>query len=134
MNKVWGFLKVAIILTIVLYFVGSKVSSFNDSYEEKFCKSYNQWNKYAWAVRNNSDSIETSSNWQGLEIDEYSKLQKLVSYNDPYGEIPLSKYALQWFKDGEEGDLANGQVMASMIIIECEKIGVEIDRSYLPEK
>ena len=134
MSKVWGFVKIAIVLTVISYFVISKIATFNDSYEEKFCKSYNQWNKYAWAVRNNSDSLESSSNWQGLEFDEYSKLQELVSYNDPYGETQLSKYALQWFRDGEEGDSTNGQIMASMLIVECEKIGVQIDRSYLPER
>jgi hypothetical protein len=133
MSKVSGYLKFALVVGVLLYFFGDRLTSFNDSYEEQFCKSYNQWNKYAWAVRNNDTSLDSNGNWQSLEIDEYSKLQELVAQNDPYLTTQLSKYADQWFRDGLSGDTANGQVMAAMLIGECAKMGVEIDRDYLQD-
>lgn len=127
-QRLVGLAKVLAVLAILFFFFGEKLTSFNDSYEESFCKSYNTWNKYSWGVLNNE-----SPNWQKWEREEYQKLRNLVDMNDPYGDSKLSKFAIQWFKDGEMGDLENGRIMASLLIVECEKIGVQIDRDYLPK-
>jgi hypothetical protein len=131
MRSVSGFLKFALVIVVLLYFFGGRITSLNDSYEERFCKSYNQWNKYAWAVRNNNYSIESNGNWQKLEFEEYSNLQTLVANNDPELKSQISKFADQWFEDSSVGNQENGAVMASLLIIECEKVGIKIDEDYL---
>lgn len=131
MRSVSGFLKFALVIGVLIYFFGGRITSFNDSYEERFCKSYNQWNKYAWAVRNNNSSIESNGNWQKLEFEEYSNLQKLVTNNDPELTTQISKFANQWFKDSSVGDQENGTIMASLLIVECEKVGIKIAEDYL---
>lgn len=131
MNKVANGLKILLVLGVAIYFFGGKLTSFNDTYEERFCKSYNQWNKYAWAVRNNDTSLESNGSWQKWEFEEFSKLQKLVANNDPELRSQISKFADQWFKDSSVGDQENGVIMASLLVVECEKLGVKIDEDYL---
>jgi hypothetical protein len=130
-SRVSGFLKFVLVAGVLIYLFGGRITSFNDSYEERFCKSYNQWNKYAWAVRNNDSSIESNGNWQKLEFEEFSNLQKLVANNDPELSAQISKFADQWFKDSSVGDQENGSIMAGLLIVECEKVGIKIDEDYL---
>jgi hypothetical protein len=117
--------KVAIIAFLAWLFVLPKVTSFNDSYEEKFCKSYGQWNKYSWAVEN-----QNSENWQNLEYDEYSKLKKIVREDSPSDDNYITKIATEWFSDSLIGDVAAGRTMAAILVVECEKNGVTIDDKY----
>jgi uncharacterized alpha-E superfamily protein len=124
MKKLLKFLVIGI---IAYAFIIHTLDSSNMSYPEKFCKTYNSWNKNAWAVRNNTNT-ET---WLDLQSRDYNTLQNLVNQNDPALAIPLSKYANQWFMDGSSGDVQSGVAMAAMLIVECEKYKVIIDTKWL---
>ena len=117
-------LKVVAVIAVIAYFAVPKIESMNDSYEEKFCKSYVQWNKYAWSVTN-----QNSDNWSSLEKAEYQNLIDIVESDSPAEDNFITKIATQWFKDSYIGDTASGKTMAAILIVECEKNGI-----YLPEK
>jgi hypothetical protein len=119
--------KIAVVAAIIIWFVGSQIQSARMSYPEKFCRTYNSWNKNAWAVRHNSNT----DTWQTLESQDYETLKNLVSNNDASFEIPISKYANQWFLDSERGDSQNGVAMAALLIVECEKYNIKIDEKWL---
>jgi hypothetical protein len=119
-------LKVAAIIAVIAYFAVPKIDSMNDSYEEKFCKSYVQWNKYAWSVAN-----QNSENWSNLEQDEYQNLIDLVEYESPSDDNYITKIATQWFKDSYVGDTASGKTMAAILVVECEKYGIDLPAKYL---
>ena len=119
-------LKFAAILGVIAYFAVPKIDSMNDSYEEKFCKSYVQWNKYAWSVTN-----QNSENWSSLEQDEYQNLMDIVEYESPSGDNYITKIATQWFKDSYVGDTASGKTMAAILVVECEKYGQDLPAKYL---
>ena len=119
-------LKFAAILGVIAYFAVPKIDSMNDSYEEKFCKSYVQWNKYAWSVTN-----QNSENWSSLEQDEYQNLMDIVEYESPSGDNYITKIATQWFKDSYIGDTASGKTMAAILVVECEKYGQDLPAKYL---
>ena len=119
-------LKFAAILGVIAYFAVPKIDSMNDSYEEKFCKSYVQWNKYAWSVTN-----QNSENWSSLEQDEYQNLMDIVEYESPSGDNYITKIATQWFKDSYIGDTASGKTMAAILVVECEKYGQDLPVKYL---
>jgi hypothetical protein len=112
---------------VIIWFVGSQIQSARMSYPEKFCKTYNSWNKNSWAVANNTNT-ET---WLDLKSRDYNTLQNLVTQNDSALDIPLSKYANQWFIDSASGDVQSGVAMAAMLIVECEKYNVFIDTKWL---
>lgn len=124
MNK-W--VKTLIIGVLIFCFVIYRLETTNYTYPEKFCKTYNSWNKNAWAVNNNSNT-ET---WQSLKASDYKTLQNLVSQNDSNLTIPISKYANQWFIDSASGNVQSGVAMAAMLIVECEKYKVFIDSKWL---
>jgi hypothetical protein len=119
-------LKVVGVIALVAYFAVPKIDSLNDSYEEKFCKSYVQWNKYAWSVTN-----QNSENWSSLEKDEYQNLIDLVGYESPSDDNYITKIATQWFKDSYTGDTASGKTMAAILVVECEKYGIDLPAKYL---
>jgi hypothetical protein len=119
-------LKVLGVIALLAYFVVPKIDSLNDSYEEKFCKSYIQWNKYAWSVTN-----QNSENWSSLEKDEYQNLIDLVGYESPSEDNYITKIASQWFKDSYTGDTASGKTMAAILVVECEKYGIDLPAKYL---
>ena len=120
------FLKIALIIGALVWFIAPKISTFNDSYEEKFCKSYVQWNKYAWAERN-----QYSENWASLEQSEFNHLEDLVSKDSPSANNTITKYANQWFNASYSNDTSIGTAYAAMLIVECEKYGVKLDEKYL---
>jgi hypothetical protein len=120
-------IKVALVVGAIIFFAILKIGDMTDTYEEKFCKSYSQWNKYAWGVENNVNQ----ESWENLKFDEFKNLQEIVYGNDPTLDIQLSKFADQWFTDSYNNDLASGPVMAAMLIVECEKYGVTVDEKYL---
>ena len=124
MKRVW---KILIAGAVIFGFIIYRLDASGYTYPEKFCKTYDSWNKNAWAVRNNTNT-ET---WLDLKFRDYSTLQNLVSQNDPALAIPLSKYANQWFVDGASGDVQSGVAMAAMLIVECEKYKVFIDTKWL---
>ena len=117
--------KVIIVGLLIWFFAGSTLTSFNDSYEEKFCKRYAEWNKYAWSVQN-----QNSENWQSLEQSTYRKLVDIVDYESPSNDNYLTKIASQWFTDSASGDYESGRVMAAILVVECEKAGVKFDDKY----
>jgi hypothetical protein len=119
-------LKVGLALFLVWLFIVPRVTAFNDSYEEKFCKSYGQWNKYAWSVDN-----QNSENWESLKLGEYRTLMGIVENDSPSSDNYLTKIATQWFTDSAVGDYASGTTMAAILVVECEKNGVKIDEKYL---
>ena len=123
--KSW--IKFALVAAIIIWFIGSQVQSARLTYPEKFCRTYNSWNKNAWAVRHNSNT----DTWQTLEARDYETLQNLVSKHDPSLETPISKYANQWFIDSESGDTQNGIAMAALLLVECEKYKIKIDEKWL---
>lgn len=123
--KKW--VKILIIGVLIFCFAIYRLDSVNYTYPEKFCKTYNSWNKNAWAVNNNSNT-ET---WQSLKASDYKTLQNLVIQNDSTLTIPISKYANQWFIDSASGDIQSGVAMAAMLIVECEKYKVFIDSKWL---
>jgi hypothetical protein len=102
------------------------LTGFNNSYEEKFCKSYGQWNKYAWSVDN-----QNSENWENLKLNEFRKLVEIVENNSPSSDNYLTKIATQWFTDSAVGDYESGTTMAAILVVECEKHGVKIDEKCL---
>ena len=118
--------KVAVAAFLIWLFVIPTVTGFNDSYEEKFCKHYGQWNKYAWSVTH-----QNSENWQNLEQDEYSKMMDIVYNDSPSEDNLITKVANQWFADSAAGDYQSGKTMAALLIVECEKYGVKVDEKYL---
>jgi hypothetical protein len=120
-------IKFVAIAAVIIWFVGSQIQSARMTFPEKFCKTYNSWNKNAWAVANNTNP-ET---WLDLKSRDYNTLQNLVSQNDPDLNIALSKYANQWFMDSASGDVQSGVAMAAMLIVECEKYNVFIDTKWL---
>jgi hypothetical protein len=119
-------LKVVAAIAVIAYFVVPKIDSMNDSYEEKFCKSYVQWNKYAWSVRN-----QNPDNWSSIEKDEYQNLIDIVENESPSDENYITKIATQWFKDSYTGDTASGKTMAAILLGECENYGIDLPEKYL---
>lgn len=119
-------LKIGVGIFLLWLFVIPTITGFNDSYEEKFCKSYGQWNKYAWSVRH-----QNSESWENLLAGEYQKLQDIVWNDSPSDDNLITKVANQWFSDSEVGDYASGQTMAAFLVVECEKNHVKIDEKYL---
>jgi hypothetical protein len=120
---------IAKILVAVLFFwliAGNSITGFNDSYEEKFCKSYAKWNKYAWGVRNKNPET-----WEGIATSEYSNLQDIVASDSPSDSNYITKIANQWFTDSANLDYSSGRVMAAILLVECEKYGVKIEEKYL---
>jgi hypothetical protein len=99
---------------------------FIDSYEEKFCKSYGQWNKYAWSV-----DKQNSENWESLKLSEYRNLMEIVENDSLSSDNYLAKIANQWFTDSAVGDYASGTTMAAILFVKCEKYGVKIVEKYL---
>lgn len=120
--------KLALLVFLIWLFVVPRVTTFNDSFEEKFCKSYGQWMKYAWAIEN----LE-SEDWQDLELKEYLNLQKIVGYETPSDKNYLAKVANQWFDSAKTGDYLTGSAMGAILFVECEKFGVKIDEKYLKQ-
>ena len=118
--------KIALVGVLAWLFVVPTLTGFNDSYEEKFCKSYGQWNKYAWSVDN-----QNSENWESLKLSEYRNLMEIVENDSPSSDNYLTKIANQWFTDSAVGDYASGTTMAAILFVECEKYGVKIDEKYL---
>lgn len=118
--------KIAIAVAAVAYFVVPKIESLNDSYEEKFCKSYVQWNKYAWSVRN-----QNPETWSGIEQDEYQHLMDIVEKDSPSETNYITKIANEWFRASYVGDIASGKTMAAILVVECEKHGIKLDEKYL---
>ena len=92
--------KIALVGVLVWLFVVPTLTGFNDSYEEKFCKSYGQWNKYAWSVDN-----QNSENWESLKLSEYRNLMDIVENDSPSSDNYLTKIANQWFTDSAVGCL-----------------------------
>lgn len=119
-------LKIAAVIAVIAYFAVPKIDSMNDSYEEKFCKSYVQWNKYAWSVTN-----QGADNWSSIEQDEYQNLIDIVENESPSGDNFITKIATQWFNDSYIGDKASGKTMAAILIVECEKNGIDLPEKYL---
>jgi hypothetical protein len=119
-------LKAVAVIALIAYFAVPKIENMNDSYEEKFCKSYIQWNKYAWSVDN-----QNSENWTSLEQSEYRKLMDIVENNSPADDNYITKIATQWFNDSYIGDRASGKTMAAILVVECEKYGIDLPEKYL---
>jgi hypothetical protein len=119
-------LKGILLIAVIAYFVAPKIDAMNDSYEEKFCKTYIQWNKYAWSVSN-----QNSENWTNLEQSEYRKLMDIVENDSPSDDNYITKIATQWFKDGYSGDTASGRTMAAILVVECENYGLKLPEKYL---
>ncbi len=120
--------KVAIGVLLFWFFAMPTLTSFNDSYEEKFCKKYAEWNKYAWSVAN-----QNSENWQTLEQAAYGDLIDIVENESPSNDNYLTKIASQWFFDSAAGDYASGKTMAAILVVECEKNGVKFDDKYFSD-
>jgi hypothetical protein len=118
--------KIAITALLIWLFVIPKITSFNDTFEEKFCKSYGNWVKYSWAVQN-----QYSDNWQSLSDNEYTNLQKLVNRDLPTGSNYIKRVANEWFRASEAGDYSTGSAMGAVLFVECKKYGVKIDKKYL---
>ena len=98
----------------------------NDSYEDKFCKSYVQWNKYAWSVRN-----QNPDNWTEIEHAEYQKLMDIVENDSPSDDNYITKIATEWFRASYVNDIASGKTMAAILVVECEKYGQKLPEKYL---
>jgi len=126
MNRLKLVLICASIIFLIWLFVIPTITGFNDSYEEKFCKSYGQWNKYAWSTRH-----QYSDNWDTLKKQEYFKLMNIVQRDSPSVENLLTKVAVQWFTDSAANDVVSGQTMASILVVECEKNHVKIPEEFL---
>ncbi len=118
--------KILIAILIFWFFFGRTITGFNDSYEEKFCKSYAQWNKYAWGVRN-----QNPETWEGIEASEFYKLQEIVAKDSPSDSNFITKIANQWFTDSANRDYSSGRTMAAILLVKCEEYGVKIEEKYL---
>jgi len=118
--------KIIVAVLIFWLFAGNTITGLNDSYEEKFCKSYAKWNKYAWGVRN-----QNPETWEGIEASEFNKLQEIVAEDSPSDSNYITKIANQWFTDSANKDYSNGRIMAAMLLVECEKYDVKIEEKYL---
>ena len=119
-------LKVAVTIAVIAYFAVPKIESMNDSYEEKFCKSYVQWNRYAWLVTN-----QNPDNYSSVEQHEYQNLIDIVENDSPSDDNFITKIATQWFKDSHIRDTASGQITAAILVAECEKYGIDLPEKYL---
>ncbi len=113
---------------VLCVILAPKILSLNDSYEEEFCKSYNQFIKYSWALNN-----QYSESWQDLFDNEFSRMQEIVIEGSPSDSNMVTELANHWFSASESGDLYAGSTFGAMLFVECEKNGVDMDESYLPK-
>lgn len=118
--------KILFAVLIFWLFFGSAITGLNDSYEEKFCKSYAKWNKYAWGVRN-----QNPETWEGIETSEFNKLQEIVAKDSPSDSNFITKIANQWFTDSANRDYSSGETMAAILLVKCEEYGIKVEEKYL---
>ncbi len=119
-------LKIFAVIAVIAWFLWPKFEGLNDSFEDKFCKSYVQWNKYAWSAQNlNFDT------WSSLEIQEYQRLIEIVESDSPSEDNYISKIAREWFRASSVGDIPSGTAMASILVVECWKFGMKVPSKYI---